>query len=152
MDTALTHVTLNDTGEDVKHVVIRLIEAKTEEDISLLFSNDYAVDMLQSCGVSYHVKLVNKHIVAQSIIEHEALFKISHLDQFMEGLKKVLQLVENFPTEFMDYFVYTNGDILHEDVIEAMYTDDDLSETENNIFNYFCQYIRNLSPKGTCNL
>jgi hypothetical protein len=90
--------------------------------------------------------------VAQSIIEHEALFKISHLDQFMEGLKKVLQLVENFPTEFMDYFVYTNGDILHEDVIEAMYTDDDLSETENNIFNYFCQYIRNLSPKGLQNL
>ena len=98
------------------------------------------------CFVLCTLQLTNKHEVAQSIMQHEALFKISKLlDQFKDGLNqaKMLKIIQNFPEQFSPLFVF-EGSVTADNVISALCT----SDRDTITVGFLHQYIRALSEKG----
>lgn len=65
----------------------------------------------------------NKDIIAHAVIQNELLFKVSkQLDQLKEGLKKILTLIQHFPSQFYEFFT-SNKAIDVEDLIKALKID-----------------------------
>ena len=95
----------------------------------------------------------NRHEVAQSIMQHEGLFRISELlDQFKEGLKqrKILSTVQNFPEQFSVLFTFV-GSITSDRVTNALCTRE-FDNTDTMTMGFLHRYIHELSEKGTNNL
>lgn len=91
----------------------------------------------------------NKDVIAQSVMQHEGLYKLSVLlDQFKDGLRRVKmeKLIESFPNEFALLFT-CSGKISTADVIEALYIRRD--RTDPVSMELLKQYISSLSQKGT---
>ncbi len=93
--------------------------------------------------------MTNKDAVAHSLLQQEALFKISLLlDQLRDGLKKVgiLSLIVAFPQLFHDLFTFA-GEVDSEEVIRALYVDhDEISDPVGMAFLH--RYLKNLTNKG----
>ena len=54
----------------------------------------------------------NKDVIAQSVMQHEGLYKLSVLlDQFKDGLRRTNKekLIENYPKEFAPLFIMLRG-------------------------------------------
>ena len=91
-------------------------------------------------------------MIAQEILTHEAIFKISKLlDQFYEGLKKlrILQLIRAFPDLFAPLFTFT-GDISSEMVSEALFIKDesDLHPGDRKILGFLQTFIHACDQTG----
>lgn len=92
--------------------------------------------------------MANKDSVAQSVMQHEGLFKISALlDQFKEGLRSanMENLIESYPNEFAPLFVLS-GEIRATDVIYALYMGNDRIDSVS--MGLLQQYISSLSQQG----
>ena len=92
--------------------------------------------------------MANKDVVAQFVMQHEGLYKISVLlDQFKEGLRRVNieNLIESYPNEFAPLFVFS-GEIRAMDVIQALYMGKD--RTDPVSMGLLQQYISSLSQQG----
>ena len=90
----------------------------------------------------------NKDVIAQSVMQHEGLYKLSVLlDQFKDGLRRtnVEKLIENYPKEFAPLFI-CSGEIRATDVIEALYMRKD--RTDPVSMGLLQQYIYKLSQQG----
>ena len=92
--------------------------------------------------------MANKDTVAQSIMQHEGLFKITALlDQFKEGLRNanMENLIESYPNEFAPLFVFS-GEIRAIDVIQALYMGNERIDPVS--MGLLQQYIYSLSLQG----
>ena len=90
----------------------------------------------------------NKDVIAQSVMQHEGLYKLSVLlDQFKEGLRRTNmdRMTENYPKEFAPLFVFS-GEINATDVIKALYTEEDKKDPVS--MGLLQQYISGLSQHG----
>lgn len=89
-----------------------------------------------------------KDVVAQSVMQHEGLYKLSVLlDQFKEGLRRanMENLIMNYPKEFAPFFVFS-GEIKATDVIKTLYMGK--GRTDPVSMGLLQQYISNLSQQG----
>ena len=71
--------------------------------------------------------MANRHVIAQEIVNYEAVFKESKLlDQLCEGFQNlgILQAIRTFPEFFLHLLTYT-ASASSVDVLEAIYTEDD---------------------------
>ena len=92
----------------------------------------------------------NKDVIGQSVMQHESLFKVSKLlDQFKDGLKSVnvLSLIQSFPQPILQCFTFT-GEVSIDDVLDALYVDDNDELTDATTLAYLHSYIRSLLAKG----
>ena len=90
----------------------------------------------------------NKDVIAQSVMQHEGLYKLSVLlDQFKNGLEKanVEKLIKNYPKEFAPLFI-CSGEITAADVIETLYMRND--KMDQVTMDLLHQYISSLSQQG----
>ena len=90
----------------------------------------------------------NKDVIAQSVMQHEGLYKLSVLlDQFKDGLKKtnIEKLIENYPKELAPLFI-CSGEVRAIDVIEALYMRKDRMDQVS--MELLHQYISSLSQQG----
>ena len=95
-----------------------------------------------------------KDLVAQEVLAHETVYKISKLlDQLCDGMKTlpVLRLLRAFPDLFLSLFTYT-GRICSADVLEAIYVHDDthLVHTDALVLSFLKQYIQESDDNGEC--
>ena len=92
----------------------------------------------------------NKDIIAQCILQHEGLYKISVLlDQFKDGLRRssiIAKFIECFPKEFAPLFV-CSGKLTNADVIDALLARKD--RTDPVAMRLLQEYISSLSQQGT---
>ena len=91
----------------------------------------------------------NKDVIAQSIMQHEGLYKLSGLlDQFKEGLSRtnIHTLMENYPQEFAPLFIFS-GELMATDVIKALYTRED-NRIDPVSMGFLKKYISSLSQQG----
>lgn len=78
------------------------------------------------------MQMHSKDSVAQNVLTHEALYRITPLlDQISQGLKKggILRCIQMFPYEYAPLLVYT-GELSATDVLEAIYVDDEETEVQ----------------------
>lgn len=91
-------------------------------------------------------------MIAQQVLTHEAIYKITKLlDQFCEGLKqlRILQLIRSFPDLFTPLFTFT-GDISSEVVSEAIFIRDgtQLHSDDKVTLSYLQTFIKTCDQQG----
>ncbi len=97
------------------------------------------------------IQMTTKYVIAQDILSHEALFRISKLlDQFKDGLKKThaLKLILAFLELFQELFTYC-GRVTADEVLDAVYVNEPEMLPADSITMAFLQkYIRSSSEEG----
>ena len=102
----------------------------------------YSVLCVEFCY--FNCKVSNSLMVAQSVLQHEALYKISKLlDQLQLGLKDVgiLDVIQAFPELFLKLFTF-NGFIANADVLQALCIQD---EDKGELVLFLYRYIEELT-------
>lgn len=97
-------------------------------------------------------QFANRDVVAQEIVAHEAIYKLSKLlDQFCERMKKLrlLPLIRCFPEMFAPLFTFT-GNISVNEVLEALFIHDEtvVHPDDEKTFAFLQEFIRGCSRKG----
>ena len=78
------------------------------------------------------MQMQSKDSVAQNLLTHEALYRISPLlDQIAQGLKKggMLRGIQDFPYLYAPLLLYT-GEVSATDVLEAIYVDEEETDVQ----------------------